>query len=1397
MPTLGQDNFSSGWTPSDNELQGDPNGLLRMDNLQLDERGAITLTRGMTKQSQLFTKPVQSIFSKTLNNKKIRYVGIGDSSIAQSGEFLRDIGATKTFTAFPGGGSIHPTEHAYTSAMNYVIIASSTTKKKDDGTDIRDLGIETPDGIILTQVEPKQILDVSGTRENYELLEGTGLVVSTENRLEWSTSGTTGRGIVQLVESIDAGTFPDGSTNSDEDLFKFEAQIGDSSKLTGARVEFLLVPPVQDSIDPVSDYYFIQFPATDTQWNLGVNVWSILQVKRGDFTKIGNNSNLDWNNIIGIRVTFFTSSAIFVAFRSLIFEGGTGQLNGRYQYLQVNVHNDNGRLSPSPVSVKSLEIIAESQSITVLIIIPTKWFQSPTEVNEIWIYRRNLDTQSVFYFVARRLDISNFVDDVSDRDAVFGIDDLPDFAHHKANFFRIHPPDNIVMMEGMYYDRISFMTSDKLFLSEAKNIDAVDSRHIFDVSGQRSEKNLWIKKIPGTGLLLGTTNDIYELRGTGIVLEDGTIDFSITPLGVSNPPISAAICSQDNFIVYMSNDGWRALTGTGSENITGHTHLLYNEQDRFGIEAVFIGTNNLVQYDCAVSKGKLFTVITLKDGVNRRCYVYDFKKRAWYPYFINPVVLFTEEDGTILGGFGDASNFFLREIDTTNLLDGTTQQDIDFRTRYIDGGTPNTRKDVQVVKIFADTLDSLVNIKIAKDGGTVVEDFGNHRFNGPTLLTLAPNTNKLLGINLGKTFQLRITDATSGVLAFTFLYWSIDYDSRPEQLNVVRIPPTNFGTAGRKRFYDLPFSINPLGNLTYKCTPILDGIQQPSLARTFIGNKDEKETQSIAFKSEIIGFELGIEVKVISPTNGVFELHELIRPRAIEILPDRQRFLRIIPTDLGNPSRKKVTRLALIIDTFGFSVTFTPLVDEIEYPSVTILTNNRLPFIYYFKEDVRGILIGGTLETTQDRHFEFHKIDIQNSLFQVLPLPAQFIRGETDYGTAARKRFSRISFICNFRGSTGKFSPVLDGSKQPVVSYTGIRKQTFDYFFLVDTIFRDLEYELDSSDNNLPFEFYGIFKPEILEILPEPLKFYKIPNTNLGTVNRKRFIIYAIIIDTRGHDVKLTPIVDSIKQPSSTINTAGKITAFHFFTTNVEGVDIGCELETLENTEFETYGISFDETVSEKLPPPTRRLRIPPSNFGVAGRKRIRTIPMEINTRGGTVTYTPDVDGITKTTSLHISTEKRTKLHFFETDVFGIDFGGLLTSNDPFEFYGLLTPENVQLLPVAKKFDQIGPISLDTGGWFRLFRLRVVPTGTLITWKFYLGDKEVDNGSIVVIPGIEDVYEINFNRAIKGTVARLELQSTTGEFHRIGGEVRYSDSGASTSHKKFKFTNEMAQVNRA
>ena len=78
MANLTYTDFPLGWTPSADPVNGDPRGLLRMDNLQRDEQGAITLIRGY-KSIATFSDYVSDIYSKAFQSGEAVYVGLNEN----------------------------------------------------------------------------------------------------------------------------------------------------------------------------------------------------------------------------------------------------------------------------------------------------------------------------------------------------------------------------------------------------------------------------------------------------------------------------------------------------------------------------------------------------------------------------------------------------------------------------------------------------------------------------------------------------------------------------------------------------------------------------------------------------------------------------------------------------------------------------------------------------------------------------------------------------------------------------------------------------------------------------------------------------------------------------------------------------------------------------------------------------------------------------------------------------------------------------------------------------------------------------------------------------------------------------------------------------------------------
>ncbi len=126
-------------------------------------------------------------------------------------------------------------------------------------------------------------------------------------------------------------------------------------------------------------------------------------------------------------------------------------------------------------------------------------------------------------------------------------------------------------------------------------------------------------------------------------------------------------------------------------------------------------------------------------------------------------------------------------------------------------------------------------------------------------------------------------------------------------------------------------------------------------------------------------------------------------------------------------------------------------------------------------------------------------------------------------------------------------------------------------------------------------------------------------------------------------------------------------------------------------------------------------------------------------------------------------------------------------ANCIFEFYEMMHPEDVEVLPVPKKYDQLGPMRFDKIGKIFGFRVRLIQNGTIESMPYAIfGDDSESNphlnsalfsGSFVVRPGFDNVYEIQLPKSINTDVFRLTLGPTTDSFHRYNVFVKVHISG--------------------
>ena len=251
-------------------------------------------------------------------------------------------------------------------------------------------------------------------------------------------------------------------------------------------------------------------------------------------------------------------------------------------------------------------------------------------------------------------------------------------------------------------------------------------------------------------------------------------------------------------------------------------------------------------------------------------------------------------------------------------------------------------------------------------------------------------------------------------------------------------------------------------------------------------------------------------------------------------------------------------------------------------------------------------------------------------------------------------------------------------------------------------------------------------------------------------------------------------------------STSEKRTVEYFFPDDTIGIDIGGTLEALTDTPFEFYGAIKPQEI-EVLPPRLEYFRIPENNYGIPAKKRIRTMPMEINTNGNDVTFTPIVDGVAGTPATFNTPHRQTVLYYFTTDSFGIDYSGELEGDEAFEFYGLAQPVDVEILPVGKKFDQVGPMELDRLGKLMGFRIRLLHTSTSLPFKIYMNDVEMWAGTIPTTPNVLKNYEVmRVPKTIMGTSLRIEF-GPSEVFHRYWVVARINLSGRNTDNQEIPF----------
>lgn len=1298
MTTLFRDNWPLGWTPNSDASNADPRGLLRADNLTYDEDGVLSLIRGTKIISNIqFSSLVSQIYSCQLdlsykNGAKLRYVVVNPNN--QS--VIRNYGGSHgenvfDYTILTGGADAGV---GFGAGFGHVFITAGIKKFKDSGDTLTPLGMGAPnDPGVTPQVPPYCLLSPSSTDltdddyTKWEKIEGGSTFNATANYLEMTSHATSFRAVSMRGLTnpffIDAtGMNGVASTETDDDQFYINVRIGDTSKFVRIQVTVMLDAPTTPGF--VSDYqnYF------EKDWNIadegvsftaGINAWTTLTCKRSDFSFVGSDDAKSWHNVFGVRVTFVdTVGTINYVFNGMKFLGGVnGPLSGDYSYIQVDVQDNTFYVEKSLPGIPSGEVH----------LLKTYSRVSPTTsnayANECWIFRKG-GTLNQYYRVKRLTGALGFTG------AAFN-DTVSDEAALEENIvldiYQSNLPDGVMGIETNFKGRNWYITYEDVYPSYRDNLSSYDTRYKLEIAARKVEYNLFITKLTNDVLILATNRDFYTISGTGGVIVQNDVEFfdiNIQPMGIKTPAISKTFAVREGNLFYFAADGVRVLSGSNCLLLTDPIDLLFRGLNRYQIAPVSIVSNLAEYYYIGVSKGRLFFSTAQTDN-RRALYIYEFDKKIWryedHGDGDSISALWVEQDDTVIYSTALFGDRYLRQLDVGTKADEVGNINFHLLTIMDCNSQPRNRKDSFTLKIVADSGGKNVMINLYSFTGADRHDSMNlsrlHQevvvFTGKQELYF-----NISDVGLAKYYQIDITGATDFFKLYNF---SIDYDPRPDQLNYLRVPAQNYGVAGRKRIYEIPFVIDTLGN-NIQYFPIFDGIvQNPG-----VFNTSSKTLVNYIIAEEQTAVNIGGYF-----TGELFEFYEFIQPKEIEVLPDPLRYRFIPYTNLGTGSRKRFIQYAIVIDTRSVDIIMTPIIDGVPCAPQIIRTARKQTVIYTFDFYAIGVDVACTLSTT--------------------------------FGTGGP-----------------------------------------------------------------PFEFYEVNLSEcVSEKLPPISSHMHIPYTNFNTSSRKRVSQFAFVIDTRGIPVTFTPMVDGVAYITQSYITNRKETVIYTFDTPVVGIDIGGTLEA--NGDFEYYGPNLDDTVYEKLPPKVQAYTIPCTNYGSAAKKRIRTIPFMIDTFGSIVTYTPSVDGILYPASTHVTNGKRTVLHYFEHShnpdgvPFGIDYCGVLTGTNDFEFYGLLPPENVETLPVGKKYDQFGPIDFNKIGKIREISIRLVPTGTALGYHIFASDSLIITGNIITEPNFERNYVIGVPKGVNPNIFRMEIYSDN-VFYRFYSELRVNVDGAVSENKR-------------
>lgn len=895
-----------GWIASSSS-QGDPgqpHGLLRMDNLTLDERGTIRLAKSPVAESALLAYIVKSIFAVYNGGRKLRY------TYDNGGVMRRNYGAGNSLTlydltVFTGGST---SKAAFLNALGAVLMIAGTRKYFDTGAaptaaipGYASLDLVQPFAPVLTNLTATAVslenLDGSSHYTNWTSVVSSAFnnagatlifspVVVGNNR---AAVATTYASVVDTT-NFGAGTGFDDPT----DTFSFVLEIDDASQLFFFKLTLFsgsasgpdFFWKEWDFVNPPSTFY----PA----FVISSGVSTIITFSRSDFSSTGAPN---WATIksalleVGVNVAESPTSVTWSALKLI-----SGNINGDQTYVVAEVL-DTGQFVMS--SVQSTEVTVSAPALKD-IQIDRSAHAVAVNANQIRYYRNNISLGQFFEVKRQTGNLgftpAPFTDTLSDADAVAEATIDPTKV---LQFYRTGLTSDII---GMIYfgTRIIYLNSVGFYPSLPLDPGSYDSRFLYELAGTSSEQCLFLCKLDVGTFIVATTKDFYRVTGTFgdilTTLSDGSTqtiqDVNIQWLGISDPAISRSFIEVEGTIMYMSATGIRTLSVATSTSINTTLELLFRKESRYGMPYIDLLPADQSEIACVSSGYRIYWSVPFSNGVNgvlvstfNPPLPSELRGSSYWRFLtdtdasLNPTCIVREDDGNILCG---GSNY------VKSLEAGADSLPLDLLTQYNFGNELNSGKDARAICLYISTGGN--NLTLTLSG---INRKGDIITASPVTINVA-DPGSVLRLDLEEllgepclAYNINIAGTTN---VFSLNYFLIEYEPRPPIVKRVLFPYSNFGKAVRKKISTLPMVIDDLGSAVTINVRADEIVMDPQTYNPV----DEPSTIYWNNTQDITAVDW--EIEVLAP-NGM-EFWKLMPPEILQLFPMGKRIDQLGPFEL-------------------------------------------------------------------------------------------------------------------------------------------------------------------------------------------------------------------------------------------------------------------------------------------------------------------------------------------------------------------------------------------------------------------------------------------------------------------------------------------------------------------